>query len=89
MSGKVPQPQELQSSFSELTPQRLRLFHHIVINALPSKKTPGAENHQFMIVEAGGPNGHPEKGDREYLIIAANSGLYLTAKGMMRLTCLL
>ncbi|USP74422.1 hypothetical protein yc1106_01696 [Curvularia clavata] len=43
------------------------------------KKTPGAPNHQFLIVDAGGANCHPEKGDREYLIIAVNSGLYLTA----------
>jgi hypothetical protein len=32
-------------------------------------------------VAAGGTNGKPEKGDREYHIISCNSGLYLTSNG--------
>jgi hypothetical protein len=34
---------------------------------------------QFEIVAAGGTQGKPEKGDREYHLIAVNSGLYVTS----------
>lgn len=49
--------------------------------AVCSPRTPGAKNTQFVIVAAGGTQGKPEKGDREYLIIAVNSGLYVAANG--------
>ncbi|KAF1923731.1 uncharacterized protein M421DRAFT_74449 [Didymella exigua CBS 183.55] len=44
------------------------------------ERVPGAKNHQFAIVAAGGTQGKPETGDREYLIIAVNSGLYVTTE---------
>ena len=34
-----------------------------------------------MIADAGDLDARTEKGDREYLIIAVNSGLYLTCNG--------
>ncbi|CAN9428872.1 unnamed protein product [Alternaria alternata] len=40
-------------------------------------RTKEAKNTHFEIVSAGGYNAQPEKGDREYHIICANSGLYL------------
>ncbi|CAN9481835.1 unnamed protein product [Alternaria alternata] len=42
-----------------------------------SPRTKEAKNTHFEIVSAGGYNAQPEKGDREYHIICANSGLYL------------
>ncbi|RMZ70335.1 agglutinin ssa [Pyrenophora seminiperda CCB06] len=40
-------------------------------------RTADAKNTHWEIVAAGGVNAKPESGDREYHIIAANSGLYL------------
>ncbi|CAE7033608.1 hypothetical protein P3342_007107 [Pyrenophora teres f. teres] len=40
-------------------------------------RTPSAKNTHFEIVAAGGSSAKPEIGDREYHIIAGNSGLYL------------
>lgn len=48
--------------------------------SLPSQRENGA-NSRFEIVAAGGSNGKPENGDREYHIIAVNSGLYVTDNG--------
>ncbi|KAF1364079.1 hypothetical protein EJ07DRAFT_162590 [Lizonia empirigonia] len=50
------------------------------------QRTPSAENTHFAIVAAGGTNGKPEKGDREYHIIAVNSGLYVSSNGTMKVT---
>ncbi|KAI4948940.1 hypothetical protein J4E91_005402 [Alternaria rosae] len=44
-------------------------------------RTKSANNTHFEIVAAGGIDGKAEKGDREYHIIAGNSGLYLTSAG--------
>jgi len=44
----------------------------------------GKDNCVFVIADAGGHNAQPETGDREYFIIAGNSGCYLTYNG----TCL-
>ncbi|KAL1792889.1 hypothetical protein ACET3X_009396 [Alternaria dauci] len=41
------------------------------------QRTTGANNTHFEIVSAGGTSAMSEKGDREYHIICANSGLYL------------
>ncbi|KAG9185415.1 hypothetical protein G6011_07959 [Alternaria panax] len=41
------------------------------------ERTPKANNTHFEIVSAGGYFARPEKGDRGYHIICANSGLYL------------
>ncbi|KAF3050856.1 hypothetical protein E8E11_009667 [Didymella keratinophila] len=49
-------------------------------------RTPGAKNTQFMIVAAGGTQGKPERGDREYLIIAVNSGMYVAANDAIQVT---
>lgn len=49
-----------------------------------SQRTPAAENTHFAIVAAGGTRGNPEKGDREYHIIAVNSGLYVSASGKLQ-----
>ncbi|KAI4666530.1 uncharacterized protein J4E79_002569 [Alternaria viburni] len=45
------------------------------------QRTKSANNTHFEIVAAGGTDAKPEKGDREYHIIAACSGLYLTSAG--------
>ncbi|KAF2627068.1 hypothetical protein BU25DRAFT_393664 [Macroventuria anomochaeta] len=49
-------------------------------------RTPGARNSQFAIVAAGGTQGKPEKGDREYHIIAVNSGLYVASNDAIQVT---
>ncbi|KAH6642393.1 ricin B lectin domain-containing protein [Boeremia exigua] len=49
-------------------------------------RTASARNTQFAIVAAGGTQGKAEKGDREYLIIACNSGLYVAANDAMQVT---
>jgi len=43
---------------------------------------------QFEIVAAGGTQGKPEKGDREYHLIAVNSGLYVTSNGRLNMLLL-
>ncbi|KAJ8112548.1 hypothetical protein OPT61_g5109 [Boeremia exigua] len=42
-------------------------------------RTSSGRNTQFAIVASGGTQGKPEKGDREYLLIAVNSGLYIAS----------
>lgn len=48
-----------------------------------SPRTTAAKNTHFAIVAAGGTQGKPEKGDREYFIIAVHSGLYVAANGTL------
>ncbi|KAI1546886.1 agglutinin ssa-like protein [Pyrenophora tritici-repentis] len=49
-------------------------------------RTPTAKNTHFEIVAAGGTSAKPEIGDREYHIIAGNSGLYLACDDADKIT---
>jgi hypothetical protein len=46
-----------------------------------SPKDPVTNNTVWEIAAAGGTNGQPESGDREYHILSVSSGLYVTCLG--------
>lgn len=46
-----------------------------------SPKDPVSNNTVWEIAAAGGKNGQPESGDREYHILSVSSGLYVTCSG--------
>ncbi|KAI1516062.1 Ricin-type beta-trefoil lectin domain containing protein [Pyrenophora tritici-repentis] len=85
MSGAAQQPPAPRSSYSTLLLQAATTTLTDRLTA-SSDRTPTAKNTHFEIVAAGGTSAKPEIGDREYHIIAGNSGLYLACDDADKIT---